>query len=184
MDTVFAESRHQIPQLIRRSTELAKELAAASNAYCPGGDSKDAEGASLGELVEELDGEIKALYQLEADIKYLGDYYQKLDGSALHYPRIDLGRHRGYKTATLPRIAGHADSDELVIERVKDDLCPVTRMKLEKPVRNPPCGHVYSEMAIRSIAGRRSTIQCPVSGCTDTIFVAQLEPVRSLFQLF
>ncbi|KAJ4460099.1 hypothetical protein PAPYR_3830 [Paratrimastix pyriformis] len=63
-------------------------------------------------------------------------------------------------------------------------ICPLSKTRFVDPVKNDPCGHVYSREAIMALLekprrGRRKSadgIPCPVLGCNAVVSAATLSP--------
>ena len=67
------------------------------------------------------------------------------------------------------------EEDEPQTEDIDDDLamtqteintiCPISKVEMKKPVKNPVCGHVYDKASIETILRQRPGSLCPVVGC-------------------
>ncbi|XP_045145702.1 E3 SUMO-protein ligase NSE2-like [Echinops telfairi] len=64
------------------------------------------------------------------------------------------------------------DVDMIVTQSQTNFICPVTQLKMKRPVKNKVCGHTYEEEAIVRIVDskRRRTKKacCPKIGCSHT----------------
>jgi E3 SUMO-protein ligase NSE2 len=58
------------------------------------------------------------------------------------------------------------DDDIVLGQHIQSLNCPITLMRLEKPVKNTKCPHVYSLDAIQQLVRHgHGSCKCPVSGC-------------------
>jgi len=72
------------------------------------------------------------------------------------------------------------DQDIVIMPQGGDSdlICPLTRLELDKPMRNQLCGHCYSNAAIMAYLTQsrsKRTVHCPVAGCNATISKDSLE---------
>ena len=73
------------------------------------------------------------------------------------------------------------DASGIIFSQVEEALnCPITRKPFEDPVRNKLCNHCYSKAAVCQMLTRRSSIKCPVGGCTKQVVLPNLIPDREL----
>ncbi|NWV60884.1 NSE2 ligase, partial [Malurus elegans] len=73
-------------------------------------------------------------------------------------------QYRGNDTIEL------IDEDIAVTRSQMNFICPITQMKMKKPVRNKVCGHSYEEEAILEIIQtqkqKKKKVRCPKMGCS------------------
>lgn len=83
----------------------------------------------------------------------------------------------------------HEEEEDAMIQVSRPSLrCPLTQQHLVDPVRNQPCGHVYSRAAILALLqqqqqhhNRAGNQPCPIAGCSARISgVAALQPATDL----
>lgn len=67
------------------------------------------------------------------------------------------------------------DVDMIVAETRQSTVCQLTQRPFENPVKNPDCGHVYSQAAIVNMI-RGAAAACPIAGCRKTVRTALLVP--------
>jgi SUMO ligase MMS21 Smc5/6 complex component len=67
------------------------------------------------------------------------------------------------------------DADIVISRATQSSICPISQREFEEPVRNPACGHVYSNQAIRQLV-RNDTTPCPVAGCRSMVNIRSLQP--------
>lgn len=82
---------------------------------------------------------------------------------------------------------GDEDSEEeiAIVKETVSFMCPLSTELLVKPVKNPSCGHFYSEAAVNGYIANfkkqrkrkkdKETIDCPVPGCPSSITETSLE---------
>ncbi|KFP66401.1 E3 SUMO-protein ligase NSE2, partial [Cariama cristata] len=62
------------------------------------------------------------------------------------------------------------DEDIAVTQSQMNFICPITQVKMKRPVRNKVCGHTYEEDAILKIIQTRKQqkkkVRCPKIGCS------------------
>lgn len=71
--------------------------------------------------------------------------------------------------------ASDEDADIVISRATQSCICPISQREFEEPVRNPACGHVYSNQAIRQLVGN-DTASCPVAGCRASVNIRSLQP--------
>ncbi|XP_065890514.1 E3 SUMO-protein ligase NSE2-like [Dysidea avara] len=73
------------------------------------------------------------------------------------------------------------DDTGLIFSQVEEALyCPITRKYFEDPVRNKLCNHCYSKAAICQMLTRKSSVKCPVGGCTKPVMLPNLIPDKEV----
>ncbi|TMW60541.1 hypothetical protein Poli38472_000583 [Pythium oligandrum] len=93
-------------------------------------------------------------------------------------PKVNINQHDFYKRfCENAGIELEGDADEDVVfqesESTRTTICPVTQLEMENPLRNPACGHTYSEQGIRAHLQRNR--KCPVAGCPQRLDLRNLE---------
>ncbi|NXH35646.1 NSE2 ligase, partial [Myiagra hebetior] len=62
------------------------------------------------------------------------------------------------------------DEDIAVTRSQMNFICPITQMKMRRPVRNKVCGHSYEEDAILEMIQtqkqKKKNVRCPKMGCS------------------
>jgi SUMO ligase MMS21 Smc5/6 complex component len=67
----------------------------------------------------------------------------------------------------LPFTFGDEDEDDIqMVAEMNDYLCPITRSLMVDPYK-APCGHYFSDAILQLI--RNGPIDCPVTGCRQTV---------------
>lgn len=73
------------------------------------------------------------------------------------------------------------DASGIIFSQVEEALyCPITKKPFEEPLRNKLCNHCYSKEAVHQMLARRSSIKCPVGGCTKQVMMENLILDREL----
>ena len=71
------------------------------------------------------------------------------------------------------------DDDIVLGQEIRSLKCPITLMRLEKPVRNTKCPHVYSLDAIKELVRHgKGKCQCPVAGCEAQVTMQTIREDR------
>ena len=80
-------------------------------------------------------------------------------------------------TATgRPTQATNDDDDDDIVQTQEtvSYADPITKRRIEDPVRNCHCGHLYDRSTIvQMVANKRGRIRCPIPGCSNEVFVAE-----------
>ncbi|KAG7394026.1 hypothetical protein PHYBOEH_005916 [Phytophthora boehmeriae] len=102
----------------------------------------------------------------------------KMLKDSLASPRVNVAKLTSYKKfCDRAGIELAQDGDEDVVfqesESVRSTICPVTQMEMENPLKNPACGHTYSEKGIRAHLQRIR--DCPIAGCPQKLSFNNLE---------
>lgn len=71
------------------------------------------------------------------------------------------------------------DADVVVAETRQSTICQLTQRPFEAPMKNPDCGHVYSQSAIVNML-RGSSAPCPIAGCSKHVRASNLVPDESM----
>ncbi|XP_031620495.1 E3 SUMO-protein ligase NSE2-like [Contarinia nasturtii] len=63
------------------------------------------------------------------------------------------------------------DDDKAQTEQLIPDIDPITKEKLERPVRNRHCNHIYGLISVQQSIQRNSRFRCPIVGCASKRYV-------------
>lgn len=63
------------------------------------------------------------------------------------------------------------DEDISQPNEVISDIDPITKKRLENPVRNKHCRHIYGYQSVLQSLQRNSRLRCPIVGCANKKFV-------------
>ncbi|XP_065370476.1 E3 SUMO-protein ligase NSE2-like [Calliphora vicina] len=69
--------------------------------------------------------------------------------------------------------ATRVESDDFVMESEINVFDPLTKQRMQNPVRNTLCNHHYEKSAILEAIQINKRLRCPVAGCGNKAFVIQ-----------
>ena len=62
------------------------------------------------------------------------------------------------------------DDDLAMTQADVNTICPISRVEMKKPVKNPDCGHVYDKASVEALfrqGDKWTKVRCPVVGCPN-----------------
>ena len=97
------------------------------------------------------------------------------------FDNIDKTEQPTSSRAAQEAVQQPMDDSGIVFSQVEEALhCPITKKYFEDPVRNKLCNHCYSKAAICQMLQRKSSVRCPVGGCTKPVLLPNLIPDKEV----
>ncbi|XP_037808774.1 E3 SUMO-protein ligase NSE2-like [Lucilia sericata] len=69
--------------------------------------------------------------------------------------------------------ATRIESDDFVMESEINVYDPLTKQRMQNPVRNTLCNHHYERSSILEAIQINKRLRCPVAGCSNNVYVIQ-----------
>ena len=68
----------------------------------------------------------------------------------------------------------NGDEDIVQTQETVSYVDPITKRRIEDPVRNELCGHLYDrESIVHMIRAKKGKLRCPIPGCSNQVFLEE-----------